>query len=304
MSIKYLRICVLILGLTALTALFLKLPELSSILVGPYCPLCVSNTLFLVLMGSGYFSLLIALALLFPSFPHPLLARLGLLGSFLLAIVLIYLKMPDRCLLCVIGHICNIAIWAIWSLEPKRADTSPLRFDTRLYLAFLAPISVIALFSSINLLFLSYDINHHAHAPNKRGVYTGDPTPSFIAQTIEGVLVTSKDKTKTILNFVMPQCPHCEEQLQILHEVVQNSEGAYRVVNISPQISPEMIQRSPSAEWVEDTDLQLQKLFKTHGSPTLYMLGEEGRISQIILGVPDGFKETLQQHLPKGKASL
>jgi thiol-disulfide isomerase/thioredoxin len=101
----------------------------------------------------------------------------------------------------------------------------------------------------------------------------------------------------------MPQCPHCEEQLQILDKIVQNSEKGYRVVNVSPKVSDEMIQKFSFTEWVEDRDLELQKIFKIHGSPTLYIWGSEGRISRVILGIPDGFKETLERYLPKGKAS-
>jgi len=267
---KYLRVSIATLGFIGLTALFLKLPAVSTILIGA-CPLCASDTLFWVLAGSGYFSFLIALTLLFKTSPPRLFARIGLGASLTLATILFSFKMPSLCILCLVAHLSNIAIWSLWCLNPKKKESSHPYFGTKQYLAVLAPLSLIAFFSFINFTVPSY-------TSKRNGLYTGDPTPLFIAQTVEGNHLRSKDKTKTILNFVMPQCPHCEEQLQILDKIVQNSEKEYRV-------------------------LELQKIFKIHGSPTLYIWGSEGRISRVILGIPDGFKETLERYLPKGKAS-
>jgi hypothetical protein len=167
MSVKTLRACVPILGLIALVALFLKLPEISRIMLQPYCTLCAENTLYIVLIGAGYFSLLIALSLVFPEFPGPYLARGGLIGALLLGLTLAYLKMPNFCLLCAIGHACNIAIWSIWCFRWKGQNSLLLHDGFRLYLVFLAPLSIIALFNSLNLTAFSYQPKELAVIPEQ-----------------------------------------------------------------------------------------------------------------------------------------
>ena len=50
------------------------------------------------------------------------------------------------------------------------------------------------------------------------------------------------------------------------------------------------MQRAPASEWVEDRDGKLRALFQVSGYPTLFVLGSEGKILQVILGVPEHSK--------------
>jgi hypothetical protein len=72
-----------------------------------------------------------------------------------------------------------------------------------------------------------------------------------------------------------------------------------RVVNVSPALAPELIQRSPDTEWVEDKENKLRGLFRVAGTPTLFVVGTDGKIAQIIAGVPDHLETKLRSSLVK-----
>lgn len=264
-------------GLIGLAALFFKLPEAPSLFT---CKACAAPDPYLPVLGAAYFTLLIALSFLLPSFPSPRLARGGLVWAVLLAGAMIWIQW---CPLCLIGHICHIAIWTIWVFQTA-APASEDRFRERIFLIWVAPIAVAALFSALNLTFLAYRSKPRP-AYSSSYLQKGDPFPEFSAKTEKGRLLTKKTmEPGTVLNFVTPDCPFCEEQLRVLRQMDLKD-----WVNITPVLSPEIAARAPQSDWIEDTGSELAKKFKVRGYPTLFIAGNQGTIAQMILGVPDSF---------------
>ncbi len=299
LTMKHLRRAVPVLGLLALAALFFSLPETPSILT---CKSCSSNSPYLSLIGSGYFAGLIALSLLFPAFPGRHLARGGLTWAALLAASLTYIHYPQWCAACLICHSCNILIWTIWIVNPaQKNQPESSSFRERMCLALFAPISVIALFSCLNLTFMAYGFKT-SRAFIATALKPGDALPEFTMQTANGLTIANTDALHKgmVINFISPDCPHCKEQLVILDAVARELDGKlYRFINVSPQIAPALIQRSSSTEWVEDRENNLRNLFTISGYPTLIVVGTDGKIAQAIPGVPDRLKDLLLAGLLK-----
>ena len=80
--------------------------------------------------------------------------------------------------------------------------------------------------------------------------------------------------------------------------------GPYRFVNVSRALPADLVARAPAAEWVEDADGRLRDLFRVAGSPTLFVAGADGKITQIIPGVSEGLRDVLLAGLgnPPGPA--
>ncbi len=285
-----LRLSVPLLGIIALIALFLKLPEASHFFTLLKCKSCISNEPYLPLIGCGYFGFLTAVSLLFPDFPNRYLAFGGLIWAVLLSSVLTYIDLPDLCLACLVAHACNILIWGIWFFAPAPVRKSnAINAEVRLCILLFAPIAVVALFSSLNLTFMAYHVKPWANI----GLHSGDPIPLFTAHTIGDCEIASKNNEAIVLNFITPDCAYCKEQLQILDKV----KSSCRIINVSPKVLPELTQYFPLSEWVEDKKGALGKQFKIQGFPTMCVLGSEGKIIRVIQGVPEGFQEDLQNNL-------
>lgn len=299
------RYWVPVLGIIALMALFLGLPEVPNVFSTLGCKTCSSNGPILPLLGAGYFAVLVAVSLLFPSFPGPLLARGGLTWATLLALALTSIKWPSWCVVCLIGHACNVLIWAIWAVVPPSVQESPgSALRERLCLTLFAPVSVVALFSAINLTLMAYGFK----LPNvsATSLQTGDAAPTFSTLTSNGRLIANTDATQTggiVINFVSPDCPYCEEQLPILNAVAsQLGDDRYRFINVSRALPPELVERSPAAEWVEDQKGELRELFDVSGYPTMFVVRTDGTIAQVIPGVPERLEADLLAGLgePRG----
>ncbi len=279
---KFSRSFVSLLAILALAALFLKLPEIPGI----KCRSCFSLDPYLALIGSCYFGLLLAVSLLFPTLPGKRVSRSGLTWAVSLAACLTYIALPNWCPACLIAHACNIAIWMLWTACPSNTkDRSRLNMRERLYLAALAPISVIALFSSLNLTFMAYGFRINNNLSS--GLKEGDVAPKeFIADSFDGKGV--------ILNFISKDCPYCKEQLPILSSVASEfSGGSYRFINICPSLTPELLQSSSAFEWLEDGEGRIRKLFKVSGYPTMFVIDKSGKIELIVRGVSDELKSEL-----------
>jgi thiol-disulfide isomerase/thioredoxin len=303
-SMKHLRHWIPILGIIALIALFLKMPEAASFFS---CKHCSPSDPYLPLIGASYFATLMAISLLFPSFPSPQIARGGLTWATLLALALTYLNWPTLCLVCLISHACNILIWAIWVFVPSPIEdlqTSSIR--ERVYLALLAPVSIVALFSCLNLTFMAYGFKIN-HLELTNGLQAGDEMPTFMTQTTQGLSITHADVAQTlgiVLNFVAPNCPFCKEHLPIFNSVaMQLTHQSYRFINVSPVLLPELVQQSPTAEWIEDKEEVLRKLFKVSGYPTMFVVGTNGKITQVIPGVPEQLKNDLLTSMIPSKSN-
>ncbi len=276
--INSLRSVVPILGVIALIALFLMLPESP----GFGCKTCSSNGPYIPLIGAGYFSVLIGLSLLFPTFSSRSVARGGLTWAVALAVVLTYMRLPGWCLLCLIGHVCHIAIWTIWAMVPPlKSETRASSLKERFCLLIFAPVSVIALFCSLNLTFMAYGFKIDRPVASG-GLQIGDPAPAFTEVLAEGA-------SSFVVNFVSADCPYCKEQLAILGKQFEGS--SFRIFNVSPELSDELISGFSSAEWIEDTEGSLRKQFKVSGYPTLFVVGVDGKISRVIAGVSDELKK-------------
>lgn len=271
------------LSLIALAALFLKLPETPNIFNLFECKACVSNNPYVPLIGAGYFSTLIALSLFFPAFPNRQIARGGLTWAVLLAIALTWVDFPSWCGLCLVGHACNILIWTIWLTAPSEAEAwnaSPM--TERLCLTLFAPVSMVALFACLNLTFMIYNLKNNHNTP-PTSLKPGDTSPAFAAKG-------------TIINFVIPDCPYCKQQLPILNSLAAELSGrSYRFITISPELTAELSQEALAIEWLEDKDGKLRELFKVSGFPILFVVGNDGKIAEIIPGAPAQLKSLLSK---------
>ncbi len=287
---KSLRYLIPAVGFLALIVLFLLMPEIPSM----GCQSCSSNGPYIPLIGAAYFSVLIILSLLFLSFPGRTFARGGLTWAALLALVMTYLKLPGWCPLCLIAHACHILIWWLWLISPVKEETGSHRKEGWCLLLF-APLAVVALFSSLNLTFMAYNFKNNRHVSLQRG----DDVPFFSLKTSEGRTLTHIDVGDgLILNFVSPGCSHCQEQLEVLKAAGDElALSSYRFIHISSALSTDLIQAYPAADWVEDQEGHLRKLFKVSGYPTMFVIGRNGKISQVIPGVPDQLKTDLIANL-------
>jgi peroxiredoxin len=292
-----------VLGMLALAALFLKMPEIANVFGNLDCKTCSSSDPYLPLLGAGYFALLVAISLLFPSFPGPRFSRSGLIWATLLALALTYIDWPRWCMNCLIAHMCNILIWAIWvAIPPGENDPSASTLRERSCLAVFAPISVVALFSCLNLTFMAYGFRSDRNFLVTT-LHAGDAVPTFATQNNNGRSITNNDAEQIsglIINFISQDCPYCKEQLKVVEAVSsQLVSGSYRFINVSPTLSPELIQRWPTAEWVEDKKGKLRELFHVSGYPTMFIVGKNGKIEQVVSGVSDELQANLLSSLVK-----
>ncbi|MGE3808542.1 MAG: redoxin domain-containing protein [Gemmataceae bacterium] len=283
-----------VLGFLALVGLFLSLPEIPDLLGVFGCKTCSARGPYLPLIGSGYFAMLIAVALLFPSFPRRKVARAGLTWAVTLATALTYVQLPGWCIFCLVAHACNISMWTIWMIDPAANHEPGWSRESRC-LALFAPLSVVALFSSMNLTFMAYNFRMRDVAPTSLQV--GDAVPTFQVETNACRAFTSKDVVGSlgaVVNFVSPDCPYCEEQLAIVNATANELIGSNcRVVNISSALPQSLLERAPAAEWVEDDGGKLHSLFQVRGYPTLFVLSTDGTIAEVIAGVPEHLQEKL-----------
>lgn len=249
-------------GFLALGALFFKLPEAPSLFD---CKICQAGSPYLPIIGSGYFSFLIVLTLLFKISSN--LKRGGIVFSLLLAAVLSYLSKPFFCLQCLIAHICHILFWLTLSTKKESAATA---FRERLCIILFAPFATMTLFASLNLTFLVYGFQI-----KKGSLKAGDTVPFVNA----------------IINFVAPNCPYCKEQMPLVDSALQKS--GYKLITVTPSISNELKDLAPHTQWLEDSNGLLREQFKVRGYPTLFIVGEEGKVVNVIAGVPDKLQELI-----------
>jgi thiol-disulfide isomerase/thioredoxin len=210
------------------------------------------------------------------------------LWAILLALTLTYLNLPGWCVACLIGHACHLVIWTIWLFEPsisnKYSSSSPRE---KLCLALFAPVSVVALFSCLNLTFMAY--SHKPSLSLADGKQSGDLAPPFIAKTIKGQMISIGNEG-LVINFVSPDCLYCHEQQPVLNLLAKQGKLPYRFITVTTKLPAKV---DNSTEWVEDPEGKLRELFKVTGYPTLFVLEKSGKISQVIAGVPEKLKENL-----------
>lgn len=296
--VKQLRHWVPVLGILSLIILFFQMPEAPNLFGLFGCKTCSAGNPFLVLIGAGYFASLIAISLLFPSFPNRHIAYSGLIWALSLALGLTYLHLPNWCIACLIGHLFNILIWTIWSIVPSPKNELIFSFfKERIYFLILTPMIVVALFSCLNITFLIYHFQDDQDLSTTATFKSGDMTPPFLIQTSNGLKISQENLTQalgTVINFVTANCPYCNQQLPILNAVAtQLTPHSYQFINVSSALTDDLTQRASFTEWVEDKEGDLHHLFKVKAYPTTFIIGNDGKIRQVILGVP----ENLETHL-------
>lgn len=280
-ALKSLRPLVPLFGLIALGALFFKLPEAPQIFADASCKTCRAESPYLPLMGAAYFSFLIALVSLFPRFPGKVLARIGFVWAFFLGVGMTFLLLPELCTLCLIAHGCNLGIWGVLVLSPESEGKAALALSERLCFAAFGTVSILALFGSMNITLLVYNLKSSLN-PLAGTLKAGDPIPEFSARTTAGITIDEKEKG-VILNFVALNCPYCKEQLALLSK----RSGQKRLILIAPVLDRQLVELLPDAEWVEDKEGSLAARFKIAGYPTLMIFGGDGTIAEVIPGVPN-----------------
>lgn len=295
---KQIRNWVPILGILSLIVLFFQMPEAPNLFGLLGCKSCSSSDPFLLLLGAGYFAAIIAISLLIPSFPNRKIACGGLIWAILLASGLTFLHQPNWCVACLIGHLFNIMIWTIWVVEPSpKIESISSFFRERIFFLVLTPIIVVTLFSCLNITFLIYHFRDEQDLPIKTSFKSGDIIPPFIIQTTKGIKFSQENFTQalgTVINFVTTNCPYCNQQLPILDTVAtQLDHNHYRFINVSSALTDDLTQRAPSTEWVEDKKDDLHHLFEVKAYPTTYIIGNDGKIRQVILGVPENLETSL-----------
>lgn len=301
--LKTLRTFVPALALIALLAMFLKLPEAPSVFGLFTCKTCSSNSPYIPLIGGAYFAVLLAAALLFPSFPSTQVARGGLLWSVLLLLSLTYMHLPHVCAPCLLGHLCNVLIWGLWVIAPSEPKSAlGLPRQERFFLMLMAPMVVAALLGTLNLTLLIYGLkNSQNHLAT--GLKPGDGVPPFQAKTQQGRSIANSDlaNRRFVINFVAADCMFCKEQLAILNAGVnQLKTDALHIINVSPTLPPDLVAQLPTADWVEDQEGTLRALFKVEGYPTLFVLGNDDTIKQVLPGASEELKTTLYSLVEKG----
>lgn len=301
---KHLRLWVPILGILNIVILFFQMPETPNLFGLLGCKTCTPSDPFFVFIAAGYFASLIAISLLFPNFPNQRMAFSGLIWALSLAVGLTYLHLPNWCIPCLIGHALHISTWIIWCLasSPKSPSMLPF-FKERIYFLLLTPMIVIALFACLNITFLIYHFKDE-HELSLNTIYkSGDMAPSFNLKTLKGTFISHENLTQTlgtVINFVTANCPYCNQQLPILNAVAkQLVSKSYNFINVSAQLTDDLTQKAAFTEWVEDKEGELHRLFEVKAYPTTFIIGNDGKIRQIILGVPENLEASLQASILK-----
>lgn len=266
------------------------------------CKTCSSSDPFLLLIGTGYFATLIAISLLFPSFPNRQIARGGLIWALLLALGLTYIHLPNWCIACLIGHLFNILIWTIWVIVPSpKSESISSSFKERIFFLILTPIIVVTFFSCINITFLIYRFKNEQDLSITTSFKPGDMIPPFIVQTTKGIKISQENLTQTlgtVINFVTANCPYCNQQLPILNDVAARlSDSHYQFINVSFTLTDDLTQKASSTEWVEDKEGDLHHIFQVKAYPTTFIIGNDGKIRQVILGVPENLETSLLSNI-------
>lgn len=286
-QVNKIRNCIPVLGIIALLAIFLKLPEAQGLFSFLSCKACSNSNPYFPLAASGYFAALISISLLFPTFPNPLIARGGLIWSLLLAIPLTLMTLPDWCIPCLIAHACNVLTWTIWTFFPDTTERPYSTVKERLCLLLFGSVAVVAMFGSLNLTMLIYSLKNSPKLTStslKEGDYIQIPAfeSRLVNDNIQG------EKRFRLINFISQDCPYCQEQLAILQASSEQIGQRYKMIMvISPTLQSDLTQQFPLAEWIEDKEGKLRELFKVSGYPTLFVIDNDNKILNIISGASD-----------------
>jgi len=148
--------------------------------------------------------------------------------------------------------------------------------------------------------------------PRPAETLKGKVAPTFTASTKGGKAVTnaSLKDTVTVLNFFAPNCGFCKRQLPVVEKVraqyVKNKN--VRFVNISQtmrkkytdeQIAATLKQLGAQSELVTNPDNSLGKLFKATSFPTMFVVGKDGKVADVVIGAKRGLDQTLKTRIDR-----
>lgn len=280
----------------ALIALFFKLPGLAEI---SKCVSCTASTPYLPMLGASYFAFLAAL---FMASVGPIgknRAKIGLIFALGLFLSLSYLN-SEFCPLCIIAHVLHISLWTILLVDAREKSPSNEPFlGLKLSFACTAAVSVVALFSTLNITLALYGLNFDMSTSSL--IKPGTSVSTIRLQTLKNEQFTSDELAKTkavILNFVSSSCPHCKEQLVKLNEIAQKyADSGFRFISISRDTAQGIQDKAPHTEWAEDPRGQFSAQFGVHGFPTMVILDPQSVVLSATVGIPSDFQNALTAQL-------
>lgn len=288
------RLLAIFFAFLALTTLFFKLPEVMSVLGPTMCPTCISalpyaETPYLALIGGGYFAFLLSMLLSSQRFPGKTGTKIGLLFSIGLFVSLTYFS-PELCIVCIFAHLCHILLWSCLLWEKHAVDTAQENIYSKLSSAFTAAVSMVALFSTLNITFALYAVSSKQVETTFLKPGTKIATTSFMQpDTISNALV---------IGFVSQNCPFCHDALKMLNTLSKEiSEKNIRVIAVTQTITQEIQEMAPDIEWKEDPSGQLQQQCGVAGYPSLIVLDHHGTVTESVAGIPNKYDERLLLHL-------
>jgi hypothetical protein len=187
-----LRAWVPLLGVLAMLAVALKLPNMMTLIFGQaICPVCNQPYPFVTALAGAYFVLLTVVAVCFPRFPGQIGAYIGFLWALFLASymmggggrLLIAPKDGQFCPPCAVAHGLHILMWLAWWLLPpvkKTVQTDGLPKTTiRLCLAGIAWLGGLAAFGTMNRMMLELPMAQYYTPPRLPSPQTMGNRPVF-----------------------------------------------------------------------------------------------------------------------------
>jgi thiol-disulfide isomerase/thioredoxin len=142
----------------------------------------------------------------------------------------------------------------------------------------------------------------------------GTQAPEFTIETVDGKTVSNSDFDKhpaTILNFVAANCGYCKRQVPTVEKVrAEYEDKGVRFVNITQtmrnkEYSVEEIVKlyhqdlGTKLEIAKDGKNKIGGLYKAVSFPTLFVVDNEGKIADVIIGAKPDLDKTLRSHLDR-----
>jgi thiol-disulfide isomerase/thioredoxin len=124
----------------------------------------------------------------------------------------------------------------------------------------------------------------------------GKPAPAFSLTTTQGKALSQADFTDhiTVVNFFAPNCPHCRRQLPKVEQVRKEMAAkGVRFVNVSQTMRKpwtdeqvkEMVEKAGAqAELAINTDNSVGAAYKAKSFPTLFVVGKDAKVADVIIG--------------------
>ncbi len=286
----------LLLSACALIALFFKLPGVPEFFGITQCTSCSTSTPYLPMFGAGYFAALFTLILCFRSLPVRSLKWGGYVWSIGLALILTTLS-PSLCYICLIAHFCHIGVWHFW--KPSAEYSEELK-EIKTAIVFTSTVSVMALYSTLNFMFLVYGLE--VKNPLATSIKEGGHIQPFAFETLSSDEL--KEHSGVVLNFVSSNCPYCKEQIPHLNGLAEEFQSStIRFVTICSQLEADLQTLGPQLEWIEDVEGQLSSLFRISGYPTCILLDGSGKVLKVIAGISTDFDQGIRKELSYLKLS-